>query len=852
MLLKIIRKQKPDYLIVTFDTKGPTQRHQEYKAYKAQRPEMPDELSIQLPIIHRLVSAFQIPILTMDGYEADDLIGTLAKHAERQGLDVTIVTGDKDMFQLITPKIHIYDTMKEKTFEQKDVQERFGVEPSRMTEIMGLMGDAIDNIPGVPGIGEKTAIKLIREFNTIEGLLKNLDRIHQPKIRENLKKHSDLARLSRQLATIQTDCPITMDIMNLKPQFPNLPELTNLFRELEFTGLLKKVTEVFEINSTPTTAKVSSSLLTQPYRLITNSRQLSSLIRQATESNEMVIEPWPPEETNDRWVGMSICLPNDNFYIPIRHDTSPQMEEKLIIKQLNILLGNSSVGKLGHDLKSMLIRCRNQGLVMNGLAFDTGIASYLLNPSRHDHRLETSALEYLEKTLSPLPEASDPTRISADVAAASLCERGQSIFQLSKKLMPMLTKQGLANLFQAVEMPLIAALADMEYNGIKLDIEGLKNLSKELDQQLSMMVNRIYTLAGAEFNINSPKQLSEILFERIGLKPIKRTKTGYSTNEEVLQQLGLEHELPAEVLNYRQLTKLKSTYVDVLPRLANPKTSRIHTSFNQTATATGRLSSSDPNLQNIPIKGSWGERIRKCFIAAKGYRLMSSDYNQIELRILAHLSKDEKLVKDFRKGKDIHTSTAMQIFGLPEQDITSEMRRTGKTVNFGIVYGISAYGLSTTLGIPQSNAKRYIDSYFSYYQGIRRFIERTIEEASTRGYVTTLLSRRRAIPELSSSNRSIHAFGERTAVNTVIQGSAADLIKMAMIRISKRIRKEGLKSRMLLQIHDELVLEAANEEVETLQTIVRSEMEGIMALSVPLKVDLSLGHTWGSMSDESK
>jgi DNA polymerase I len=847
MLLKVIREKKPDYLVVALDAKGPTHRHMEYEAYKAQRPEMPDGLQLQLPIIHRLVSAFQIPILIKEGYEADDLIGTLAKRSEQQGLDVTIVTSDKDMFQLITPRIRIYDTMKDKTYEERDVRERFGVEPARVIEIMGLMGDAIDNIPGVPGIGEKTAIKLIGEFETIDNLLKNLDRINKPKLRKTLQEHSDQAHLSRQLAALQLDCPIEVDFTNLKAKPPDLTELTNLFRELEFTSLIKKVKESLSLDVSPKEQSSPSLSLLPASRIIINKEGLISLTQRVEEARQMVIEPLPVSRLRKSWIGVSVSLPDESYYIPIGHqhaDVPSQLDENVILKQLSGPLKNSSVKKLGHDLKTLLISSWNRELSVEGPLFDTSIASYLFNSNQHDHSLETSAFEHLGYSLSPIPTDVQAPGASAETVAATMNERGQCILKLSNKLLPLLAEQQLTELFQEIELPLIAVLADMERTGIKLNVEKLATLSKELDQQLGAIMQRIYSLAGDEFNINSPKQLSEILFKKLGLKPIKRTKTGYSTNEEVLQQLTLEHNLPAEILNYRQLAKLKSTYVDALPRLVNPETGRVHTSFNQTATATGRLSSSEPNLQNIPIKGEWGKRIRKCFIAEDGCQLMSFDYNQIELRILAHLSGDEKLIKDFIEDKDIHMSTAMKIFGLPGKDITPEMRRTAKTVNFGIIYGISAYGLSTTLGIPQTEAKRYIENYLSQYQGVRLFMKQTIEEASARGFVTTMMLRRRAIPELASQERAIRAFGERTAVNTVIQGSAADLIKLAMIQIYKRIRKEGLMSHMLLQIHDELLFEVPVSEIKLMKFMVKKEMEGVIALSVPLKVDVGMAADW--------
>ncbi|MBI3609851.1 MAG: DNA polymerase I [Nitrospirae bacterium] len=844
MLLKIVRDHRPDYLAVAFDAKGPTLRHAEYRDYKAQRPEMPDPLRQQIPYIHRLVEAFRIPAVLMEGYEADDLIGTLARRAEQKDLEVTIVSGDKDMFQLITPQTSVYDTMKDKVYRTPDVQERFGVEPDRVIEIMGLMGDSIDNIPGVPGIGEKTAVDLIRRFGTIENLLGRLDELDKPKLRETLRAFAEQARMSRQLALIRRDCPVELNLDRFRRTEPDAEATTRLLRELEFSSLLKRV----EMPAAPRTGQVeitaSEESLREMTRALASEKTIGLCFWTLPDGSRGMNHA--PGRDRSAILGISIAVQDHVYYIPIGHRTlgaPPMPESRTVFEHLRPLLQNTSLRKVGHDLKSVLLTCHQIGLSIEGPTADTMIEAYLLNPNRRDHSLETVALDLLGIRLPEIPSPLTP-EITVEQLASAAGERTSSVLQLDAAFMPLLHEQTLGRLFDEVEMPLVPVLAEMEEAGIKLDMDALKDFSAELESQLSVMVRTIQTLAGMEFNLNSPKQLAEVLFDKLGMKPIKKTKTGYSTNEEVLQQLAPQHQLPAEILNYRQLTKLKSTYVDALPRLVNPETHRLHTSLNQTVTATGRLSSSEPNLQNIPIKDELGRRIRRAFIAEKGYRLLSADYNQVELRILAHLSQDENLLSAFQRGEDVHTTTAVQIFGLAPDLITSEMRRTAKTVNFGIIYGISPFGLSSTLGITQSEAKRYIDRYLDLYSGVRRFMEKTIAEAKERGYVTTILSRRRPIPELSSTTPAIRGLGERAAINTPIQGSAADLIKLAMIRIARRLKAEGRRSRMLLQIHDELIFEVPEEEIEVMKGLVREEMEGVMPMAVPLTVDIGIGMNW--------
>lgn len=844
MLLKIVKEKKPDYLAIAFDVKGPTKRHIEYEQYKAHRPEMPKDLVQQIPYIHKLVEAFNIPAILMEGYEADDIIGTISKKMEKD-FDVIIVTGDKDMLQLISQNIKIYDTLKDKVYEEKDVVERFGVAPDKVVEIMGLMGDASDNIPGVHGIGEKTATALIAEFGSIENLLANVDKIKKPKLAEALKGSADIARLSRELATIILDCPVEINLNEYKKKEPDNALLIGLLRELEFTSLLKQI------------SGEASSLENKRYSTVLKEDALLQLIKKIKEKGELSIDT---ETTSEdpmlaEIVGISISIEEDEgFYIPVSHrylGAPEQLKKEWVLNQLKPILEDDKIKKIGQNIKYEIIVFKNHGINLSDVSFDTMVASYLLNPNKYSHGLNNIALEYLNHIMTTYKDVTGSgkgqknfSEVDIETATKYSCEDADITYQLTKLLGPMLKEQGLERLFYDVEVPLTSVLARIEMNGVKVDTDFLSSLSKEVDAQLNDIVKRIYSLAKGEFNINSPKQLSEVLFTRLGLKPVKKTKTGHSTDEEVLKTLASQHELPKELLNYRQLTKLKSTYIDALPRMVHPKTKRIHTSLNQTVTSTGRLSSSEPNLQNIPIRTELGKRIREAFVAEEGKMLLSADYSQIELRILAHLSGDEVLIDAFKKDEDVHTRTAMELFGAAPDKVDSNMRRFAKTVNFGIVYGMSPYGLSSDLGIPVDEAKAYIDNYFLHYKGVKEFIDKTIAEAKEKGYVTTMLNRKRYIPELMSANGATRNFGERMAVNTPIQGSAADLIKMAMISIDKRLDKERLKSMMILQVHDELVFEMPESELEIIKELVKKEMENVMPMSVPIKVDIGTGKNW--------
>lgn len=835
MLLKIMREKKPDGLVVAFDEKGPTLRHAEFTAYKAQRPPMPDGMSAQIPYIHRVVDALNIPSVRQVGHEADDLIGTLAHQAEQAGFDVVIVTGDKDMFQLLTPHVRIYDPVKDKWLGETECRERFGVEPARVVEIMGLMGDAADNIPGVKGIGEKTAMKLIAQFSTIEELLRRVEEVTPPRIKSLLIDQAENARLSRRLATIQLDSPIPFEpeTYHLKP--PHQDQLTDLLRELGFTQLLKS----FQSSFTQAEKEVVETALVQDEP--SAQRFVASLPKGGVLGLQCLLPPGPVAQAEVQ--GIALSNGDKTAFIPL--------DVHAYMRPIIALLHDSTRIKVVHDLKATLLVFHRIGLTLAGPYLDTMVADYLLNPNRRDHQLETIALEVLDHRLGTgQKEKAAPKSLfdAEDMGSREEATEAASVLaKLAQPLTGRLSDQGSLTLFNEVEMPLVAVLAEIERNGFLLDVEGLHQLSKELEHDLDKMIETIQGLAGGEFNINSPKQLATVLFEKLGLKPIRKTKTGYSTDEDTLTQLATQHELPAQIVNYRSLSKLKSTYVDALPELVNPATKRLHTSLNQTVAATGRLSSTEPNLQNIPVKGEYGLRIREAFIAPPGHTLLCADYSQIEPRILAHLSQDPRLLAVFAKGEDIHMATAMEIFGLPSSQITRDMRRVAKTVVFGIVYGISPFGLASNIGVTQAEAKKYIETFFEKFSAVRALMDRNIEEGKTKGYTTTILGRRRPIPELQSGDPVQRGFGERMAVNSPIQGSAADLIKVAMIDVNRRLSREMPHTKMILQVHDELIFEVPEKDLDEAKRLVKTEMEATgkkMGLSVPLKVDLGTGHNW--------
>ncbi len=837
MLLKVIREWQPDLLAVVLDSKELTFRHEIYSDYKATRPTMPSNLACQIPYIINIVEGLRIPLLVKEGFEADDIIGTIAKDTAKKGIEVTIASCDKDMLQLVGEGIWVLDTMKEKSFREADVISRFGVKPYQLPEIVGLCGDASDNIPGVPGVGEKTAIKLIKEFGSIENLLGNLKKVSPKSLQENLEKFSKQAILSKDLATIDTQVPLSYDLKELSRNKPDLERLGPIFKELEFWKFWKEL-------SPPKRESLGE------YKLILEKQGFKNLLGALKQKGEFAFDV---KTAGEEILGISFSFnPGEAFYVSLTH-----LKKDLVLSRLQPLLEDPEIKKFAHDIKQQYLILSPYQIPLKGRLADTMIASYLLNPERHTHSLEDIALEHLEhhkfipEELTPLDskhltglrgkKALPLSEMSLEKLKDYACEDGELIYRLGEFLLSKVEEEGLGQLFHEIEMPLSLVLAHMEVKGVRVSVEILKEMSLALLKGLQELEEEIFEIAGERFNINSSQKLSKILFERLKLPKGSRRKTGFSTDQEVLSKLSELHPLPAKVLLYRNLKKLSSTYVDALPKLINPKTGRIHTSYNQTITATGRLSSSNPNLQNIPIRTPWGKRIRQAFIADEGFQLLSADYSQIELRILAHLSEDETLVGAFLEDSDIHTLTASEIFGISKSLVTPEMRRQAKIVNFGIIYGMSPYGLGKELGIRPEEAQAYINNYFRRYCGVKRYLDQILEEVGERGYVTTILGRRRFIPQVKNPDRNIRQQALRTAINTPFQGSAADLIKLAMIRIFERLKGESV---IIMQVHDELVFEVAEDELEEVRKLIREEMEGVEKLRVPLKVEIGSGKNW--------
>ncbi len=837
MLLKIIREKNPDAIAVSFDTPHPTERHEIYKDYKAHRPETPDDLASQFPHVKRVIRAFGIRIFEKPGYEADDVLATLADAASKEGAEVFIVTGDKDMLQLLTDSIKVYDPAKDRVLDAEYVEERYGIPPSRVTEFMALMGDASDNIPGVKGIGEKTASALLKEFSNLDELIAHPERIKRERTRKLVSEGIDDIKLSKKLAEINRQVPLEVEPGELRLGEPDWQELMSLFREFEFSSLMRHIPGEAQ-------PKVECETVFSPLRL---KERLSSL----REEFAIATEPEAQGEVGSPMVGFSLYREKGAAaYVPVGHEyegAPAQMDRAEALSLIKPLVENENIRKVGHNLKADTIALAAEGIRMKGPLYDVMLASYLLNPLKPDHSFANICLEYLgtkKRTRVEVAGKKSFKKVKIDAAAAYACEHASVAVELKDILFGKLKDEGLESPYFDIEMPLVGVLSEVEEAGMKLDTGAFDVLSKELERELEGIRNRVFFLAGGEFNINSPKQLARVLFEQLGLRPGKKKKTGYSTEVGVLEELSGEHELPGEVLNWRSLYKLKATYADVLPGLLNPTTGRLHTTFNQAATATGRLSSSNPNLQNIPIRGPWGERIREAFVAEKGCVLVSADYSQIELRILAHLSGDESLTGSFKEGVDVHTRTAAELFGVSQKKVTADMRRVAKTVNFGVVYGITSFGLSETLGVLRAEAQDYINRYFERHPGVKAYIEGIIAEAKKLGYVSTVFGRKRPMPELKSKNANKRQLGERLAMNSPIQGTAADVIKIAMINISRRLKAEGFKSRMILQVHDELVFECPAKEKKALMKLVKEEMEGAADFKVPLEVEMGAGDNW--------
>lgn len=804
ILNKILKERKPEYLAVCFDISRDTFRQRKFAEYKINRPPMPDGLVSQIPLIKEIIRAFGIAIFEKEGYEADDIIATIASAAKKKGCSVVIVSSDKDILQLVDDKTTVFSPYKDEGvfYNEGKVFERYGIKPERITEVIALMGDGVDNIPSVPGIGEKSAVGLLKDFGSLQDLLRNLNKVKQDKLRESLKGHIEQIRLNLELAELKKDVEIDFSLDKARIGSPDYRELFRLFKHLEFKRLLKEL---------PVQEEEAGDFRLQEVQ----DKELLNLVNAEEE----------------------LVLCGDSSDNLVFHAKDMFFRVKGAGRNMKNILSDYRIKKVGYDLKKTKVSLNKNNMDFKGLSFDVMIAAYLLNPSKPGYSLADICLDYLGT-----PPAEKNTQ---GPKAAAL------IAQLKPKLEKELQEKSLSALFKDLEMPLVEVLSDMELNGIKIDAQALKKLSHELEKRLIKLIEDIYGLSGCQFNINSPKQLREILFEKLKLPVVKRSKTGPSTDEEVLRALAPRHKLPEMLLEYRQLTKLKNTYIDILPDLVDKETGRIHTSFNQTGTETGRLSSSNPNLQNVPVKTDIGRKIRQAIVSSgKDYCLLSCDYSQIELRILAHLSRDKNLIVAFMKDKDVHRATAALIFGIDENDITEKMRDVAKRVNFGIIYGLTSYGLSRDLGISVDEAQRFIDAYFARYPKVADYIQEQIEKAQREGFVTTMLGRRRYLSEINNKNQGIRQFAQRQAINTPIQGSASDLIKLAMVDIHSKIKEKNLKSRMILQIHDELLFDAPKNELVELTALVKDRMENVLKLDVPIRVDIKKGQNWLDMEGE--
>jgi DNA polymerase I len=851
-LLDLLTQEKPEYIAVAFDTPDPTFRHERFVDYKATRQKMPDELSAQWPRLKEITEALGVTLIETPGFEADDVMGTLAKQAERGGLDTYLVTADKDLMQLVSPHVKIYSLRKvdnqQEILDRAGVQLKFGVPPERVIDVLALMGDSSDNIPGIRGIGEKTAVKLIQEYGDLEAVLAKAAEIKPKGVADKILANVEMARLSQELATIHTDVPLPCSPTDLAPRPRDAARLTALFQELEFGSLVKQVADHGQADH-------------QGYQLMRSRAQfdalcdtLATLARFAIDTETTDLNPLKAE-----LLCVSVAwAPGEAYCVPLQFPEQGQADDhSYVLNRLKPILENPAVFKCGQNIKYDMLVLSRHGIELQGVEFDTMVASYVVNPSGRQHNLDALALEHLHIKKIPITDLigsgkgqRNMREVPLEDMARYACEDADVTWRLRDLLAAKLTETATWDLFQRVEIPLITVLKEMEQAGVCLDVPLLRHMSQEMDRQLLALTQEIYDLAGERFNINSTQQLGRLLFEKLeiqkaqGIKRVRRTKTGYSTDVAALEQFK-DHPLVGKMLEYRQLAKLKSTYVDALPQLVNPQTGRVHTSYNQTVAATGRLSSSDPNLQNIPARTELGREIRKAFIAGSDDRcLLSADYSQIELRILAHLSQDATLIESFRLGEDVHRRTAAKIFGVPSEQVTPVQRARAKTINFGVIYGMGPMRLAREIDISLEEAKRFIEAYFATYPGVHRYTVESVDKARERGYATTLLGRRRYLPELFSDNQGMRVAAEYMAVNTPVQGSSADLIKMAMINIRNRLRREQLKAQMLLQVHDELVFEVPSAELDAVKPLVVEEMERAVQLDVPVKADVGAGRNW--------
>jgi len=853
-LEKILSDEKPDHVAVAFDTAEPTFRHERYAEYKATREKMPDDMVEQLPYLKDIVKAYNIPLLELPGWEADDIIGTLARRAESEDLECYLVTPDKDFMQLVTERVKMYRPGKRsdqyEIVDIEGVREKFGVTPEQVVEVLGLMGDSSDNIPGVRGIGEKTAIPLIQEYGSITALYEHLDDIAKKGVRTKLEDQRDEAFLSRDLVVIDTAAPVDVDPQDLRFAEKDRETLRSIFEELEMRSFIEKLEEESGDGSTGSSTGMKDIESEQhEYVTVTTAAELDAMVQEIAAEMEFCFDT----ETSGRHplhselVGMSFAVrPRHAWYVP----ANGTLARDDIVEAVRPLFSGDAV-LIGQNLKFDLLVLRRLGIACDLPLYDTLLAAYILRPEG-DHNMDALAMQYLNYRPVPISTLIGKGRkqlsmadIPVEQVAPYAAEDADITLQLAGVLRKEIANTGQAKLLAEMEFPLVHVLTEMEFTGVRIDTGILEEISLDLEKQIDRITTEIHTLAGGEFNIKSTKQLGEVLFERLELPARKKTKTGYSTDVSVLESLVGIHPIIEHILLYRQLTKLKSTYVDALPKLIHPETGRVHTSYNQAVAATGRLSSTDPNLQNIPIRTEAGREIRRAFVPSdEGRVLLSADYSQIELRLAAEISGDEGLLEAFASGEDIHTSTAVRLFEISADEVTSEQRRRAKTTNFGILYGISAFGLAQRLGIENNDAKELIDIYFEKYPRINRYIADTIAFCKEHGYVETLLGRRRYIPDIRSKNRNVRMFAERTAINAPIQGSAADMIKIAMIRIHRELRERGFAAKMIMQVHDELIFDVPEAEADELHALVVDRMRTAMDLRVPIDVEAGTGRTW--------
>ncbi len=863
MLLKAIGDLKPTHCAIAFDKAAPTFRHQMFDQYKAHRPKTPDELVNQFDRVRQLVEAFNIPIYELDDYEADDILGTLSKQASEQGIESIIVTGDTDTMQLVSPDIKVLypkprggfsDTI---LYDENAVVEKYGIEPKYITDLKALEGDTSDNIPGVPGIGSKTAVKLIQQFGPVEEIYNHIDEVTPPRIQTILRENEAIARQSKELATIVTSTPVTLDLNECRTSYYDRNKVTGLFRELEFFSLLNKLPEGEPERESD--IKITTETPSQEnYQTVSTTESFENLMNRLSASKSFAfdLETTSLDAISAQLVGLSFSpAPGEAYYIPVGHvgwGFVDQLPLEYVLNGVKSPLEDDIKDKIAHNGKYDVTVLNGYGVNVNNLSFDTMIAAHLV--CEKSLGLKALAFSRLGVEMTPIDaligtgaKQLSMSQVEIKQAASYACADADMTMRLAEVFRPELNQQGLWQLFTDVEMPLVPVLIHMERNGIALDTQSLRQMSHDLGEQILKIEAEIYNNVGHQFNINSPKQLGPVLFEELNLPTNQRKKGNYSTSASVLEELRGIHPIIDLILEYRQLSKLKSTYIDTLPTLINPSTRRVHTSFNQTRTATGRLSSSDPNLQNIPIRGDLGKQVRQAFIAPAGSELLSGDYSQIDLRALAHLSQDKGLLDAFSADEDIHTATATRLFGVESSQVTADMRRIAKTVNFGVIYGMSDYGLEQATELSREEASRFISAYFEKYPGITKYLESTKKQAREKGYVQTLLGRRRPVPEINSSNRQIRQAAERMAINMPVQGTSADIIKVAMINLFREMQKRHLISKMLLQVHDELLFEVPEDESEEMCNLVPDIMSSALVLTVPLKVDINTGKNWGEL-----